>query len=380
MKKRGSAMGNLVNNPNIFAASFKGKRVLVTGHTGFKGSWLCLWLLKLKARVAGFSLYLPSDPCNFEILALKDRIAHYEGDICDIGELKKIFKDFRPQIIFHLAAQSIVRRSYEEPKLTFDTNLGGTVNVLECIRSSPFVQAAVIVTSDKCYRNVGWDWGYREDDYLGGDDPYSASKACAELAFRCYIKSYFNTRKSPRVATARAGNVIGGGDWAEHRIIPDCVRSWSQGEKTIIRSPEATRPWQYVLEPLSGYLWLGANLIQSPDNIAGESFNFGPDSKVIKSVRELVNSFLKSWGRGEWKHVPVSHKQKEAKILNLCCDKALHRLNWLSILSFQEAVELTAKWYKEYFNNKKGDIYGFSCSQIDYYVKKAIEQNVSWGR
>lgn len=370
-------MENLVSNSNIFVGVYKDKRILVTGHTGFKGSWLCLWLLKLGAKVAGFSLYLPSKPCNFEVINLKEKINHYEGDIRHVEELKRVFEDFRPQIIFHLAAQPIVRRSYDEPRLTFDTNLGGTVNVLECIRSYSFIQAVVIITSDKCYRNVEWDWGYRENDSLGGDDPYSASKACAELACRAYIKSYFNTNTSPKVTTTRAGNVIGGGDWAQDRIIPDCVKAWSKGKKPIIRNPEATRPWQHVLEPLSGYLWLGASLIKKPENIAGEAFNFGPNTKVIKPVCELINLFLKFWGEGEWERAPVECEKKESTLLKLCCDKALHRLGWHSILSFEEAVRLTAEWYKNYYS-KNGDIFQFSCSQIDYYVKKAMEQNVSW--
>ena len=360
-----------------FGGFYRGKRVLVTGHTGFKGSWLCLWLLELGASVAGFSLYLPSHPCNFEAINLKKRIAHYKGDIRNVEELKKVFDEFKPQIVFHLAAQSIVRRSYDEPKLTFDTNLGGTVNILECIRTYPFVRAAIIITSDKCYRNVEWEWGYRENDILGGDDPYSASKACAEIACRAYIKSYFNKEDAPKIATTRAGNVIGGGDWAKDRIIPDCVRAWSKGGKAIIRKPEATRPWQHVLEPLSGYLWLGANLINNPDNIAGEAFNFGPDNKVIKSVRELVNLFLKFWGNGSWEHGPLEQEKRESTLLKLCCDKALHRLGWHSILSFDETVRLTAEWYKNYYN-KKSDIYKFSCSQIDFYVKKAIEQKMPW--
>ena len=375
-------MENLVNRfsyplSHVFASIYQGKRVLVTGHTGFKGSWLCLWLLKLGAKVAGFSLYLPSEPCNFEVINLKEKITHYKGDIRRIEELKGVFENFRPQIIFHLAAQSIVRRSYDEPRLTFDTNLGGTVNVLECVRNYPFVQAAVIITSDKCYQNVEWEWGYRENDRLGGDDPYSASKACAELACRAYLKSYFNTNNSPKVATTRAGNVIGGGDWAQDRIIPDCVRAWGKGEKPIIRNPEATRPWQHVLEPLSGYLWLGANLIKKPENITGEAFNFGPDTKIIKPVGELINLFLKFWGEGSWEYAPAEHEKKESTLLKLCCDKALHRLGWHSILSFEEAVRLTAQWYKNYYD-ENGDIYEFSCSQIDSYVRKAIEQNMPW--
>ncbi len=371
-------MEDLVNNPDVFAGAYRRKRVLVTGHTGFKGSWLCLWLSKLGADVAGFSLYLPSSPCNFEVINLRKIITHREGDVGNIEKLKKVFEDFRPQVVFHLAAQPIVRQSYNEPKLTFDTNLGGTVNVLECVRTyCHFVQAAVIITSDKCYQNVEWDWGYRESDQLGGDDPYSASKACAELACKAYIKSYFNGKNEPKVATTRAGNVIGGGDWAKDRIIPDCVKAWSRQEKPIIRNPEATRPWQHVLEPLSGYLWLGVNLIKNTENVAGEAFNFGPDGKIVKPVHELINLFLRFWGESEWEHVPTGPEKKESTYLKLCCDKALHRLRWHSILDFEEAVELTAEWFKNYYG-KQVDMCEFSCSQIKGYTEKAIKQKMSW--
>jgi len=371
-------MESLVDNSDIFASVYKARRVLVTGHTGFKGSWLCLWLLKLKANVAGFSLYLPSEPCHFEVLNLRERIMHYEGDIRNIYELENVFEDFCPQIVFHLAAQPIVWRSYEKPKLTFDTNVGGTVNVLECIKVSPSVQAAVIITSDKCYQNVEWEWGYRENDALGGDDPYSASKACAEIACRAYAKSYFMNEESPNIATARAGNIIGGGDWAQDRAVPDCIKALTQGKKPAIRHPEATRPWQHVLEPLSGYLWLGANLIEKPEDVASEAFNFGPDGKVNKSVRELADLFLEFWGQGGWENIPAEYERKESTLLKLCCDKALHRLGWHCVLSFKEAVRLTAEWYKNYYNNNNS--YDFSCSQIDYYLKKAIEQDLPWSR
>ncbi len=370
-------MENLVDNSNIFGGVYKKKRVLVTGHTGFKGSWLSLWLSRLGADVAGFSLYLPSNPCNFEAIKLKEIIIHYKGDVRNIEELKKVFEDHRPQIVFHLAAQPIVRESYNEPKLTFDTNLGGTVNILECIKTCPSVQAAVIITSDKCYRNVEWQWGYRENDVLGGDDPYSASKACAELACRAYIKSYFNAKNSPKVVTTRAGNVIGGGDWAKDRIIPDCVRAWSKEDKPVIRNLNATRPWQHVLEPLSGYLWLGANLLIKPDGVAGEAYNFGPDSKVIKSVNELVELLSRFWGKGQWKHISKESDKKESVLLKLCCDKALHHLGWRSILDFEEAVKLTAQWYESYYNNST-DVYELSCSQISGYTEKAIEQKILW--
>lgn len=364
-------------NIRVFKNFYKGKKLLVTGHTGFKGSWLCHWLLKLGAEVAGFSLYLPSQPNNFEASGLRKKIRHYEGDIRNISELKKVFEDFQPHIVFHLAAQAIVRKSCDEPKTTFDTNLGGTVNILECIRNSRSVQAAVIITSDKCYRNFEWDWGYRENDILGGDDPYSASKACAELATTAYTQSYFNCDNSVNVATTRAGNVIGGGDWAEDRIVPDCVKAWSKGEKAICRNPDATRPWQHVLEPLSGYLWLGVNLVNSPQYIAGEAFNFGPDGKMIKSVCELVNLLMNFWGGVTWEHIPKEEKKKESMLLKLSCDKALNRLGWHSILNFEEVVKLTAEWYRYYYN-KNIDIYDFSSLQIDFYMDKALELGMPW--
>ena len=377
MEQWASAVENLVSSSNIFGGVFKGKRVLVTGHTGFKGSWLCLWLLNLGADVAGFSLYLPSHPCNFEVLDLKEKIRHYEGDVRNYEMLKKIFESFHPEIVFHLAAQPIVRKSYNEPKLTFDTNVGGTVNVLECIKTFSSVRAAVIITSDKCYRNAEWPLGYRENDRLGGEDPYSASKACAEIACEAYIKSYFSNKDSARIATTRAGNVIGGGDWAQDRIIPDCVKAWSKGEKSTIRNPHSTRPWQHILEPLSGYLWLAANLIQSRNNTVDNAFNFGPDSKVTEPVAKLVNLFSKYFGQGQWKFADTKSAQAESTLLKLCCDKALYRLGWHCVLSFEDAVKFTAQWYKNYYSNNT-DIYKFSCSQINDYVEKAAQQNLRW--
>jgi len=227
---------------NAFGGLYKGKTVLVTGHTGFKGSWLTAWLISLGAKVVGYSAYLPSEPCNFTVCNLGDHIASIEGDIRDVEKMKQVFLKYKPDAVFHLAAQPIVRRAYNDPKLTFDTNVMGTINVLESIRAVSGVKAAVIITSDKCYQNVEWPWGYRENDRVGGDDPYSASKACAEIACHSYIKSFFQNKNSPRVATARAGNVIGGGDWADARIIPDCVRAWAKGKEAYIRNPNSTRP------------------------------------------------------------------------------------------------------------------------------------------
>jgi CDP-glucose 4,6-dehydratase len=367
----------MTKHNQLFGGSYNKKRVLVTGHTGFKGSWLCLWLKMLGADVAGFSFYLPSEPCNFEAIKLKDSMRHYEGDVRDHDHIKEVFEDFKPQIVFHLAAQSLVRKSYDDPKTTFDTNLGGTVNVLECIRKSESVKAAVMITSDKCYYNKEWEWGYRESDELGGDDPYSASKGCAEIAVKSYISSYFKSENSPKIATTRAGNVIGGGDWAKDRIVPDCVRAWSAKQEPVIRNPYATRPWQHVLEPLSGYLWLGANLLNGNPKTSGEAFNFGPEDRVIQPVGELVEVFLKYWKGGSWKHVPLQGEKKEASLLKLCCDKALQRLQWHALLNFEDTVKLTAEWYRNYYSGKV-DIHEFTCAQIDVYIAKALDLNMSW--
>lgn len=369
-------MEKVVSHSDLFLGVYKDRRVLVTGHTGFKGSWLSAWLLKLGATVAGLSKYLPSHPCHFEVIHLREKLTHYEGDIQEMEQLKKIFKEFRPQIVFHLAAQPIVRQSYDIPKITFDTNLGGTVNVLECIRENPSVAAAVIITSDKCYENIGQDWAYHESDRLGGDDPYSASKACAEMACHAYFKSFFDGDDAPQIATTRAGNVIGGGDWARDRIIPDCVRAWSQNEVPIIRKPKATRPWQHVLEPLGGYLWLGACLTTKVEGIRGESFNFGPTKEVVKSVQELVDLFLKYWGKGSWKHVLSEEEKKEAALLKLSCDKALQRLSWRPLLTFEETVELTAQWYKKYYCQTS--VQDYTNAQIDWYAQRAIAQGMPW--
>lgn len=364
---------------SLFDNIYENKRVLVTGHTGFKGSWLTLWLLHLGAKVAGFSSYLPSEPCNYEALELKNKIDDYRGDIRDLEELNKAFIQFRPEVVFHLAAQPIVRRSYDDPKLTFDTNLGGTVNILECIRTIPGVRSAVLITSDKCYQNLEWTWGYRENDRLGGDDPYSASKACAEIAFQAYCKSFFQPSlagTSASVATVRAGNVIGGGDWAQDRIIPDSVRAWTAGIELIIRNPDATRPWQHVLEPLGAYLCLASNLLTAK-RLHGESFNFGPQSQTNKSVKELIELFMKYWGKGKLRLESSKSTIKESTLLKLSCDKALHLLNWHPILSFDDTVRLTAQWYQKYYN-PDADICDYTISQIEYYITEAKRQHLPW--
>jgi len=362
----------------IFKNVYRGKRVLVTGHTGFKGAWLTLWLTELGAEVAGFSKYLPSRPCAFEVLGLRKNIRHYTGDVRNAPELKKVFNSFKPQIVFHLAAQPIVRSAYENPKLTFDTNLGGTVNVLECIRNRPGVKAAVIITSDKCYENFGLSRGYQEDDRLGGADPYSASKAGAEIAFSAYFRSFFQHQNGLKIASARAGNVIGGGDWAKDRIIPDCVRAWSKNKRAVIRNPQATRPWQHVLEPVSGYLWLAANLLGNGEKINGQAFNFGPRFAANHNVAEVVKLFLKSWGEAKWEHVP-SKGRKEAMLLQLSPRKTSRQLAWHSALTFQETVEFTSRWYKEFYS-RQSDMREFSRAQIKQYVDKAGKQCLAWAR
>jgi len=367
-------------NRGLFGGRFKDKRVLVTGHTGFKGSWLALWLTALGADVAGYSAYLPSTPCNFSVLQLKDRVRDFQGDVRDQARLKEVFEAVEPEIVFHLAAQPIVRRSFAMPKLTFDTNVGGTVNVLESIRQCPQVQAAVIITSDKCYQNLEWTWGYRENDRLGGDDPYSASKACAEMVVHAYSRSFFQHRPgSPAasIATTRAGNVIGGGDWAEDRIMPDCMRAWSAGRSLIVRHPKATRPWQHVLEPLSGYLCLGADLLKS-NRCHGEAFNFGPDPHINPSVGELIAQARRCWETGRWEMEANNARGKnESTLLKLCCDKAQQVLGWRATLTLKETVAMTVEWYRRFYD-QVGDMSSFSTDQIERYITLAGDRGIAW--
>jgi len=363
---------------STFNGVYAGKRVLVIGNTGFKGAWMSFWLKELGAKVYGYSAYLPSKPCLFKTLGLDKIMIHEEGDIRDLPHLQKVFKKVRPQIVFHLAAQPIVRTAYQDPKLTFDTNLGGTVNVLECLRQAKGVEAAVIITSDKCYENFGWKRGYHENDRLGGEDPYSASKACAELAFSTYYRSYFAQENSIPMATARAGNVIGGGDWAAHRIVPDCVRALSIGDPAVVRNPHATRPWQHVLEPLSGYLWLGAKLLTDKKKLSGDSFNFGPRPRTERTVGDLVELFLKIWGKGTWKYVQVKEK-KEAVLLKLSPTKSKKILSWQATLSFNETISMTAEWYKAFYQ-PTSDMKEITRLQLQQYVDRAATQGQTWAK
>jgi CDP-glucose 4,6-dehydratase len=364
----------------MFSGVYRGKRILVTGHTGFKGSWLLTWLLHLGADVAGYSIDLPSTPCNFVILRLAGRIRHHVGDVRDRKKLKETFDSFRPEIIFHMAAQPLVRRAYIDPVTTFETNAIGTLNVLEYIRHSPDVRAAVMITSDKCYRNVEWTWGYRENDVLGGEDPYSASKGCAELVAYAYSKSYFETAAgAAAVATARAGNVIGGGDWAEDRIVPDCIRSWSKGDAVLIRSPRSTRPWQHVMEPLSGYLQMGSELLQRNPKVMGQAYNFGPDTASNHPVIELIEELGRYWPNTHWTVEQTSpFARPEAKLLKLCCDKALADLRWRPVLEFADNVRLTGEWYRQYYNRTGADMYEFTIRQIEAYCEHAMGKGLPW--
>jgi CDP-glucose 4,6-dehydratase len=365
------------SHPLLFGGAYRGKRVLVTGHTGFKGSWLATWLEHLGAEVAGFSIDVPSSPANFELLDLEQRLVHFVGDIRDRERLAAVIDEFRPEIVFHLAAQSLVRRSYADPATTFETNALGMVNLLECLRTRPWIRAGVLITSDKAYRNDEWCWGYREVDALGGHDPYSGSKACAELIAHSYYHSFF--RDTPtKIATTRAGNVIGGGDWADDRIVPDCVRAWSQGDTVTVRSPQATRPWQLVLEPLSGYLVLGARLLEESAGLNGEAFNFGPAAHVNQTVAELIDAMAARWPGAQWE-VPedVARGGHEATLLKLSCDKALFHLDWRAVLEFSETVDFTVDWYGAWHSGET-DLYACSVDQIERYSQMARERGLPW--
>jgi CDP-glucose 4,6-dehydratase len=360
----------------MFGGFYKGKRVLVTGHTGFKGSWLALWLHELGAEVTGLALPPSTDPSHFELIGLKNLARNIEGDIRDLPAVKHAFDITKPEIVFHLAAQAIVRDSYDDPKRTFDTNIGGTVNVLESIRHCPTVKAVVVVTSDKCYENKEWVWGYRESDPLGGHDPYSASKGAVEIVCSAYLRSFFDKKghgPHPGFATARAGNVIGGGDWAKDRIIPDCVRALSKNEPIIVRNPKATRPWQHVLDPLSGYLLMAERLWENPDKFSGV-WNFGPRTSDQITVLELAERFITAWGRGS---IFMSDADKntphEAHFLHLSIDKAVFELKWQPILDSSTSIDWTVDWYKSWHNGQKTSE-PLSLKQIREYSRMVMKK------
>lgn len=332
-------------------SAFSGSRVFVTGHTGFKGSWLAFLLSELGAEVIGFALPPATKVNHFDLLELDKKIVHIEGDIRDALLISRTLQEHRPEYVFHLAAQALVRPSYDDPVATFSTNVLGSVNLLEAVRQCDSVRSLVYITSDKCYENVEWVWGYRENDQLGGSDPYSASKAAAELVFSSYDRSYFHQRESLGAASVRAGNVIGGGDWAVDRIIPDCIRAIESGRAVKLRNPFATRPWQHVLEPLSGYLMLGARLNEEPKRWGG-AWNFGPATTEIRSVKDVAEQIVAHIGKGHIEVVDSKTMFHESQLLQLNCDKAQQLLNWHPRWHVDRTLEATALWYKSFMHGR----------------------------
>jgi CDP-glucose 4,6-dehydratase len=360
---------------------YRGKTVLVTGDTGFKGSWLVTWLKHLGARVIGYALDPPTTPSNFAASRLDRQITHITADVRDHALLLKTCRDHRPEVVFHLAAQSLVRRSYDQARYTFDVNVMGTVNALEAARETGSVKAAVIITSDKCYLNVGWEWPYRETDQLGGYDPYSASKACAELAISVYQDSRFQLAANPTsdlaIASTRAGNVIGGGDWACDRIVPDTIRAIASNRDVVIRNPSATRPWQHVLEPLSAYLWLGVLLTR--DRGYCSSWNIGPAETQVLTVEQMVRSILTKWQASSKLVVEKDNSAREAQLLRLDCSKANQHLKWRATWLTDKALDGIVDWYKQYYSGGGDrDMYSFTVQQIEQYTRDAQSQDIAW--
>ncbi len=363
--------------------TFKGKTVLITGHTGFKGTWLSIWLNELGANVVGYSLKPNTSPSFFMETNLEQKIEHIIGDIRDVRHLSKVFQDFEPDIVYHLAAQTLVRLSYRDPKLTYETNVLGFVNLLEVARRTDSVKVIINVSSDKCYENKEWIWGYREIDPIGGYDPYSSSKACSELVTATYQRSFFNPKGNSEklilLASVRAGNTIGGGDWAEDRIIPDCIKSLVAKKAILIRNPNSIRPWQYVLEPLSGYLWLGAILYQNNQNFSS-AWNFGPKEEETITVKQLVERIIQNWGSGSYSTQNNTHLQPhEANYLKLDCSKAHQLLKWRPLYDAKTAINETIEWYRSFYCSKKDkDLYEISLKQIEKYVKTGKNMKIIW--
>jgi|ERR1700722_2906726 len=349
------------------------KRVFLSGHTGFKGTWLASWLLKLGARVFGLSLAPDTNPNLADLVGIERRVTSVREDIRVREPIARVMMEFAPDIVLHLAAQPLVHRSYDEPVLSYETNVMGTVHLLEAVRRAPSVRAVVIVTSDKCYENRDWQWGYREHDRLGGYDPYSSSKACSELVAAAWRRSYFSGSETGRqvaVATARAGNVIGGGDWANDRILPDCIRAFSAGRPVLVRNPDATRPWQHVLEPLCGYLVLAERLWHDGNAVA-EAWNFGPPMTEVATVSHVVRRMVALWGDSSSYEIFNGSRPHEAGQLTLDSTKAMRRLGWRPRLTLEEALALTAQWYKrQHLGTSAARLVD---EQIDSFEKRAGE-------
>ena len=350
----------------MYNDAYKGKTVLVTGHTGFKGSWLAIWLTMMGAKVVGYALDPYSEKGNYCASHLSEHLhADLRGDVRDLETLSATIEKYQPEIVFHLAAQALVRTSYEQPRYTYETNVMGSLNVLEAVRAHTCVKTVVMVTTDKCYRNDEQIWGYRETDPMGGYDPYSSSKGCMELMISSYRNSFFNPARhvehGKAVASVRAGNVIGGGDWSDNRIIPDCIRSIEEGKPIQVRNPKATRPWEHVLEPLSGYLRVGQRLMEDPVRYA-TCFNFGPQLKANKTVMEVVQTLVEYYGKGSVVDASDPNSVHESMLLSLDVTKAYTMLQWEPYWSLKEAVRRTVDWYKAALTTK--DMYAFCVRQI----------------
>jgi CDP-glucose 4,6-dehydratase len=355
---------------------FYKKKVIVTGHTGFKGSWLTLWLKTYGANIFGISKDIPTKPSNFNASKVYNEIKNYKLDILDQKKLKKLFLKIKPDYVFHLAAQSLVKKSYEDPSITWNTNLIGTLNILESLRQLNKNCVAVLVTSDKCYLNKETHKGYKESDTLGGEDPYSASKASTEILIKSYVKSFFKEKnKKIYIASVRAGNVIGGGDWSKNRLIPDCISKWSKNKAVKIRSPLSTRPWQHVLEAVYGYILLATKLSKNL-KLHGEPFNFGPSNNSNYNVISLVKTISKFWKNIKWSIVANKNKLfKESNLLRLNIQKVKKVIKWKPILKFEECIAMTINWYR-YFYFKSKDMSDLSLYQIKEYQKLLIERQL----
>lgn len=356
-------------NWETFANFYKGKRVLITGHTGFKGSWLSIWLHALGADVLGYALDPLTPKNNFVLSNISEKIKDIRGDIRDIEKLNTVFTDFRPEIVFHLAAQPLVKASYENPVETYEINVMGSIHIMEAIRKCPPTKVGIMVTTDKCYENKEQIWGYRENEPMGGYDPYSSSKGAAEIAIASWRRSFMNPDKyeehGKSIASVRAGNVIGGGDWAIDRIIPDCIRAIEKNTPIEIRNPQSIRPWQHVLEPLSGYLLLAEKIWNNPTNYC-EGWNFGPNTDSICSVWEVANKIVANYGKGSLKDISDINAPHEAKLLMLDISKAKFQLGWTPQIGINKTVELTVDWYLRY---KQENIYSLCLEQIKRFTK-----------
>lgn len=368
----------MVNFESLFEGVYKDKKVLLTGHTGFKGSWMALWLEKMGAKVYGFSLENKDELNHLSLLNLG--IEEKINDIRNADVLQKYFDDVQPDIVFHLAAQALVRLSYDNPVETFSTNVMGTLNIFEACRKTPSVKAIVNVTTDKCYENKEWEWGYRENEPMGGYDPYSASKGCSELLTSSYRNSYFNTKDFENkhqvlLASGRAGNVIGGGDWAVDRLIPDIVKATAKDEAVLIRNPLATRPWQHVLEPLSGYLTLGWKLLKKEVHTA-EGWNFGPDNNSNLQVGDIIKLSNQYWNNIQVEISKNTDEHHEANLLMLDCSKANKLLKWKAVWGINKTINKTITWYKEYYENNTI----LSESDLIDYISDAKDANILWAK